>query len=163
MEFFSQPASWTLIAFLIFVGIGLYLKTPSMVIKLLDDQIQKVKKELSDAIDLKEEANSLLAESQRKKEDALKEADHIINSAKEKANIYEETALAKSKEIIKRQEKQSIEKINQAEIQAMMKIRKTIIEQSVNSAEKLISEKISDEKSDQIFTDSLKDLDKLKI
>ena len=163
MEFFSQPASWTLIAFLIFVAIGIYLKVPSMVTKLLDDQIQKVKKELSDAINLKEEANSLLAEYQIKKEDALKEADHIINSAKEKAKIYEKTALAKSEEIIKRQEKQSIEKINQAEIQAMMKIRKTIIEQSVNSAEKLISENISDDKSDKIFTDSLKDLDKLKI
>ena len=163
MEFFSQPTSWTLIAFLIFVGIGIYYKAPSMVTKLLDDQIQKVKKELSDAIDLKEEANSLLAEYQRKKEDALKEADNIINSAKEKAKIYEETALAKSEEIIKRQEKQSIEKISQAKIQAILKIRKTIIEQSVNSAEKLISEKISDEKSDQIFTDSLKDLDKLKI
>ena len=83
--------------------------------------------------------------------------------AKEKAKAYEESALVKSEEIIKRQEAQSIEKINQAEIQAVSKIRKTIIEQSINSAERLVSEKISTEKSDQIFADSLKDLDKLKI
>jgi len=134
-----------------------------MIGKLLDEQIERVKKELSDAIELKEEANALLAEYERKKEDAEKEAEIIIANAKERAKNYEQSALAKSEEIIKRQEAQSIEKINQAEIQAMSKIRKSIIEKSIDSAEKLVSEKISSKKSDQIFTDSLKDLDKLKI
>ena len=163
MDFFSQPASWTLVAFIIFVGIAIYLKVPSLVTKLLDEQIEKVKKELSDAIDLKEEANSLLAEYQRKKEAAEQEAIAIIGAAKERAKAYENSALIKSNEIIKRQEAQSIEKINQAEIQAISRISKTIIEQSIDSAEKLVSEKISSEKSDQIFADSLNDLDKLKI
>tara|TARA_B110000444_G_C18349402_1_gene370971 strand:+ start:50 stop:541 length:492 start_codon:yes stop_codon:yes gene_type:complete len=163
MEFFSQPASWTLVAFIIFICLAIYLKAPSMITKLLDDQIERVKKELSDAIDLKKEANSLLAEYQRKKEAAEQDAIAIIGAAKERAKSYEKLALIKSKEIIKRQEAQSIEKMNQAEIQAMSRISKTIIEQSVNSAEKLVSEKISSEKSDQIFADSLKDLDKLKI
>ena len=163
MDFFSQPTSWTLVAFIIFVGIGLYLKAPKMITNLLDEQIQRVKKELSDAIELKEEANTLLAEYQRKKEDALKEADDIIANAKERAQIYEQAALTKSEEIIKRQEAQSIEKINQAELQAMSKIQQTIVEQSINAAEKLVSEKISVEKSEQIFADSLKDIDKLKI
>ncbi len=67
MEFFSQPASWTLVAFIIFVAIAIYLKAPSMIGKLLDEQIERVKKELSDAIELKEEANALLAEYERKK------------------------------------------------------------------------------------------------
>ena len=163
MEFFSQPASWTLVAFIIFVAIAIYLKAPSMIGKLLDEQIERVKKELSDAIELKEEANTLLAEYERKKEDAEKEAETIIANAKVRAKNYEQSALAKSEEIIKRQEAQSVEKINQAEIQAMSRIRKSIIEKSIDSAEKLVSEKISSKKSDQIFTDSLKDLDKLKI
>ncbi|MBL6840578.1 MAG: ATP F0F1 synthase subunit B [Pelagibacterales bacterium] len=163
MEFFSQPASWTLVAFIIFVAIAIYLKAPSMIGKLLDEQIERVKKELSDAIELKEEANALLAEYERKKEDAEKEAEIIIANAKERAKNYEQSALSKSEEIIKRQEAQSVEKINQAEIQAMSRIRKSIIEKSIDSAEKLVSEKISSKKSDQIFTDSLKDLDKLKI
>ena len=134
-----------------------------MITNLLDEQIQRVKKELSDAIELKEEANTLLAEYQRKKEDALKEAENIIANAKERAQIYEQAALTKSEEIIKRQEAQSIEKINQAELQAMSKIQQTIVEQSINAAEKLVSEKISVEKSEQIFAESLKDIDKLKI
>ena len=58
MEFFSQPASWTLVAFIIFIAIAIYLKVPSMVTKLLDEQIKKVEQELSDAIKLKEEAKT---------------------------------------------------------------------------------------------------------
>ena len=155
MEFFSQPASWTLVAFIIFVAIAIYLKAPSMIGKLLDEQIERVKKELSDAIELKEEANTLLAEYERKKEDAEKEAEIIVANAKERAKNYEQSALAKSEEIIKRQEAQSIEKINQAEIQAMSKIRKSIIEKSIDSAEKLVSEKISSKKSIKIFQERL--------
>ena len=45
----------------------------------------------------------------------------------------------------------------------MSKIQQTIVEQSINAAEKLVSENISVEKSEQIFADSLKDIDKLKI
>jgi F-type H+-transporting ATPase subunit b len=163
MEFFSQPASWTLVAFIIFIAIAIYLKVPSMVTKLLDEQIKKVEQELSDAIKLKEEANSLLAEYQRKKEAAEKEAENIISSAKDRAKAYETIALSKGEEMVRRQEAQSIEKINQAQIQAIARIRETIIEKSIDSAEKLVSKNLSSEKTDKIFTDSLKDLEKLKI
>ena len=65
--------------------------------------------------------------------------------------------------MVRRQEAQSIEKINQAQIQAIARIRETIIEKSIDSAEKLVSKNLSSEKTDKIFTDSLKDLEKLKI
>ena len=65
----------------------------------------------------------------------------IIAAAKERAKAYESSALIKSEEIIKRQEVQSIEKINQAEIQAMSRIRKTRM--TVYDAHRLVSEKIS--------------------
>ena len=93
MEFFSQPASWTLVAFIIFVAIAIYLKAPSMIGKLLDEQIERVKKELSDAIELKEEANTLLAEYERKKEDAEKgktHAENILNVGIKRKKITED-------------------------------------------------------------------------
>ena len=50
-----------------------------MVTKLLDEQISKIKNDLDDARKLKEDANSLLAEYERKIESANKEAENIIN------------------------------------------------------------------------------------
>ena len=106
MDFFYQPASWVFIAFIIFISIAIYLKVPNMVTKLLDEQISKIKNDLDDARKLKEDANSLLAEYERKIESANKEAENIINQAKNNAKSYEESSNKKVEEFISRSEKQ---------------------------------------------------------
>ena len=100
MDFFYQPASWVFIAFIIFISITIYLKVPNMVTKLLDEQISKIKNDLDDARKLKEDANSLLAEYERKIESANKEAENIINQAKNNAKSYEENSNKKVEEFI---------------------------------------------------------------
>ena len=62
-----------------------------MVTKLLDEQISKIKNDLDDARKLKEDANSLLAEYERKIESASKEAENIINQANKNAKLYQVT------------------------------------------------------------------------
>ena len=42
-SFFSDPSSWVLVAFIIFVIIALVIKAPSMITKLLDGEINKIK------------------------------------------------------------------------------------------------------------------------
>ena len=120
MDFFYQPASWVFFAFIIFISIAIYLKVPNMVTKLLDEQISKIKNDLDDARKLKEDANSLLAEYVRKIESANKEAANIINQAKNNAKSYEENSNKKVEEFILRSEKQSIEKIQQAQKSACL-------------------------------------------
>jgi F-type H+-transporting ATPase subunit b len=98
-----------------------------MVTKLLDEQINKIKNDLDDARKLKEDANSLLAEYERKIESANKEAENIINQAKKNSKVYEESSNKKIEEFISRSEKQSIEKIQQAQKSAINKINEEII------------------------------------
>ena len=136
MDFFYQPASWVFIAFIIFISITIYLKVPNMVTKLLDEQISKIKNDLDDARKLKEDANSLLAEYERKIESANKEAENIINQANNNAKSYEESSNKKIEEFISRSEKQSIEKIEQAQKTAIKKINEEIVNKSVEVAEK---------------------------
>ena len=61
-SFFSDPSSWVLVAFIIFVIIALVIKAPSMIAKLLDGEIDKIKSELDNARKLKEEAKNLLSD-----------------------------------------------------------------------------------------------------
>jgi len=89
-SFFSDPSSWVLVAFIIFVIIALVIKAPSMIAKLLDGEIDKIKSELDNARKLKEEANSLLADYERKVQSADEEAKAIIDQAKEIAKNHEE-------------------------------------------------------------------------
>ena len=138
MEFFSQPTSWVFIAFLIFISIIIYLKIPKMVTKLLDEEINRIKNSLDDARKLKEDANSLLAEYERKIDAANKEAEEIINQAQANAKIYEENSNKKIADYILRSEKQSIEKIQQAEKSAINNINEEIINKSIAISENVI-------------------------
>ena len=41
MSFFSDPSSWVLVAFILFVIIALVIKAPAMIANLLDSEIKK--------------------------------------------------------------------------------------------------------------------------
>ena len=162
MDFFYQPSSWVFIAFIIFISITIYLKVPNMVTKLLDEQINKIRNDLDDARKLKEDANSLLAEYERKIESANKEAENIINQAKKNSKVYEENSNKKIEEFISRSEKQSIEKIQQAQKSAINKINEEIINKSVEAAEKIISRNMNDQNNNKLFESSVNQIKKLQ-
>ncbi len=81
---FSTPAFWTLVAFVIFVG--LIGKTVFKgVTKALDDRTDKIRGEINGAEKLREEAQDLLADYQKKQRDAAREVEAIIAPAGEEA------------------------------------------------------------------------------
>ena len=162
-SFFSDPSSWVLVAFIIFIIFALVFKAPSMIAKLLDGEIDKIKSELDNARKLKEEANSLLADYERKVQSADKEAKAIIDQAKEIAKNHEEESKLKAEEFIKRAEQQAIEKISRAEKMAISKVNDEIVNNSVNIAEKIILENINDQSADKLVKQSIDQISKLKV
>ena len=163
MSFFADPASWVLVAFIIFVAVALFVKAPSIVAKMLDSEIEKIKNELDDARKLKEDANSLLAEYERKIESAKEEVKKILAQAEETAKSHELISQNKAEEYIKRAEQQVIEKIDQAEKLAISRIKEEIITNSIDVAEKIVSENITEENSKKLFSQSVQQIKKLKI
>ncbi len=65
---------WATVALVIFLGIMIYVKVPGMITKSLDDRADRIRDELEQARRLREEAQELLAEYQRKRKEAEKEA-----------------------------------------------------------------------------------------
>ena len=41
--------TWVAVAFVLFVGLGIYLKVPAMLAKMLDERADKISKELAEA------------------------------------------------------------------------------------------------------------------
>jgi vacuolar-type H+-ATPase subunit H len=76
---------WALVALIIFLGIVVYMKVPGMIAKSLDDRADKISNELEEARKLREEAQALLAEYQKKRKEAEKEAAEIVEAAKREA------------------------------------------------------------------------------
>ena len=62
-----DPATWIAVAFILFIALGIYLKVPAMLAKMLDERADKISKELAEARKLREEAQALLAEYQKKR------------------------------------------------------------------------------------------------
>ena len=70
MDATSLATMWAAIALLIFLGIMIYIKVPAMVSKSLDERAGRIQKELDEAKRLREEAQALLAEYQKKRKEA---------------------------------------------------------------------------------------------
>ena len=117
-----DPAFWVAIGFVLFavlVGPKLF----KAITGALDERSAKIAAELERAVKLREEAQNLLAQFQRKHRDAMKEADEIITHAKEEAERLAKQAQIDLEATVKRREQLAVQNIAQAEAQAMQERR----------------------------------------
>ncbi|MBU2531864.1 MAG: ATP F0F1 synthase subunit B, partial [Alphaproteobacteria bacterium] len=70
---FATPEFWVAIAFIMFIGVLLYYGVPRLIGKALDDRADAIKKNIDDARKMREEAQALLSEYQRKAAEAENE------------------------------------------------------------------------------------------
>ncbi len=152
---FREPETWVAIAFVLFVGLGIYLKVPAMLAKMLDERADKINKELAGARKLREEAQALLAEYQKKRADAEKDAANIVAQAKVEAEAYGVETRKKLAETIERRTKQAAQKIVQAEAAAIKEVRTTATEAAIAAACRLVGEAVQGAKSGKLIDESI--------
>ena len=143
MGFFATPEFWVAIAFVGFVAVLIYFKAPAMIAKALDERAERIRAELDEAQRLREEAQGLLAEYQRKRRDAEKEADDIIALAREEAERLSKETRAALKETVERRLQATEAKIAQAETQAIDEVRQAAADAALRAAETVISKTMS--------------------
>jgi F-type H+-transporting ATPase subunit b len=139
VELLGDAEFWVAVAFVIFVaGMG-YLGVHKMVAKSLDERADRIKAELDEARKLKDDAAQLLAEYQRKRQEAEGEAQEIIAGAKAEAERLAIEAKTKIEEFVTRRTKMAETKIAQAEAQATADVRSAAAEAAVAAAEKILT------------------------
>lgn len=148
MEF--DNSFWATVALVIFIGLIIYLKVPGMITKLLDDRIAQIEKELEDAKKLREDAQALLAEYERKRIAAENEAEDIITAAKDEADRMAVDAKKSIDELIVRRTKTVEDKIAQAEAQALAEVRARSADVAVEAARSLLQDQMSENGDDMI-------------
>ncbi|MEQ9109785.1 MAG: F0F1 ATP synthase subunit B [Rhodospirillaceae bacterium] len=154
---FSDPSFWVGLAFVLVVG---YLARPiaRSVSASLDGRADKIRTQIEDARKLREEAQALLAEYQRKQRDALSEAENIVAQAKEEANRMKVQAEKDLEHSIARRQSQALERIAQSEAQAIASVRNTAVDVAVAAAEKLITDQMNGDRQAALIDQSIKDL-----
>ena len=91
----EKDATWVAIGFILFILLLVYFKVPGQITKILDNRADKIRSELDEAKKLREEAQSMLADFQKKNKEAEKNAKALIDEAKKLAKNYEKEAKSK--------------------------------------------------------------------
>lgn len=146
---------WVLASFVLFLGLLLYLKLPAKVASALDERAARIAKELDEARRLREEAQALLAEYERKRRDAEKEAEAIIVQAEAEAEAYAHETRRKLAETVERRSRMAEEKIAQAETQAVKEVRAAATDLAIAAAERIIAEEVRGEKAAELVENSI--------
>lgn len=160
VELLGDAEFWVAVAFVIFIaGLG-YLGVHKMVAKSLDERADRIKAELDEARKLKDEAAALLAEYQRKREQAEGEAQAIIAGAKAEADRLAIEAKAKIEEFVARRTKMAETKIAQAEAQATADVRAAAADAAIAAAEKILTAETKGKLAGELIAKGIEDVRK---
>jgi F-type H+-transporting ATPase subunit b len=159
-ELLLDAETWVALAFLVFLGVLGYVGVHRMIGKSLDDRAGRIKAELDEARKLKDEAAALLAQYQRKRQEAEGEAQDIIAGAKAEAERMAAEAKAKIEEFVARRTKMAETKIAQAEAQAAADVRSAAAEAAVAAAEKILSQETKGALAGELIAKGIEDVRK---
>ena len=124
--------------------------------KLLSDNGPSyIASELAEAKRLREEAQALLAEYQKKRVDAECDAVNIIEQAKREAEAFAVEARAKLSETLDRRSRQAEQKIAQAEAQAVKEVRNIATDLAVAAAGHLIGATAKGDAGNRLIDDAI--------
>jgi F-type H+-transporting ATPase subunit b len=155
-----EAETWVAIAFVIFLGLLVYLGAHRRVIDGIDQRKARIQAELDEARRLREEAQALLAEYQRKRNEADREAEAIIASANVEAERLAAEGKARMEDFVTRRTKMAETKIAQAEAQALAEVRSAAADAAVAAAEKILSTAAKGKVADDLVARGIADLRK---
>lgn len=152
---FMEPEVWVAIAFILFVGLVVYLEVPGKVMGLLDSRADAIARELEEARKLRAEAEAVLASYKRRAENTEAEAAAILAQAEREAAAYAQEARAAFDETIARRLSVAEQKIKLEEEKARKQIRAQAAELAIAAAEQLLGEKVTGQVAGNMIDASL--------
>jgi F-type H+-transporting ATPase subunit b len=155
-----EAEAWVAVAFVLFLGILVYVGAHRRVIDGIDQRQARIKAELEEARRLREEAQALLVEYQRKRHDADREAEAIIATANAEAERLAAEGKTRMEDFVARRTKMAETKIAQAEAQALADVRSSAADAAVAAAEKILSTTAKGKIADDLLARGIADLRK---
>lgn len=154
----ADAAFWAMIGLFIFLGLMVYLKVPGLVTGSLDKRAETIRDELEEARKLREEAQALLAEYQRRAREAESEAEDIIDQARREADGITTEARQRMEDYVANRTRQAEQKIAQAEAQAVQEVRAMSADVAVAAAERILTERVQGATATVLISDAIDDI-----
>ena len=158
MQFIYEPEFWVAVSFFIFIGVLVYFGVHMKVASALDARALLIRKELEEARRLREEAEKVLADYQRKLGDVVTEVDNITALATTEAKTLAAETRQSLKEYFDRRIKLAEEKIARAEMEAVREFRSVAVDAAIAAAQNLIAAKLTPDRAKKLVSASIKAL-----
>ena len=155
MEVINTAEFWVAVSFFLFVAGLIYLGLHKKVATALDARAERIATELAEAQRLREEAEQVLAEYQRKEREAANEADAIIKQAGQEAESLAKETRRTIKEQFERRIKLAEDKIGRAETEAIREVRSAAVNAALSAARTLIAEKLTADQAEKLVKDGI--------
>lgn len=137
----QTPEFWVAVGFIVLVVVIAKPAARAMVAG-LDSRAERIRRSLDEATALREEAQHLLAEYQRKQRDATREIDDMLAHARAEAERNSRSAAEALEAALKRREQLAMDKIAQAESDAVQAVRDTAVDIAIAATRKLLTDRL---------------------
>jgi len=151
MQLFMEAHFWVGVAFVVFLAVLVMAGAHKLAWKALGDAGEKVRAQLAEANQLREEAEALLARIQADREASEKLAAEIMANAEEQARRMQAEAQARLAEQIQRRGQLAERRIATAEAQAAAEVKAAAGELAAQMAEQVLAARIAGAKADPLI------------
>ena len=158
IEFLKSPEFWVAVSFVGFIALIVYYRVPKAVSDALDKRADGIRQELEEARRLREEAQGILADYERKQRDAEKEAEEIIELAKRESEALAEETRRTLQESLERRAKLAEQKIARAEEQAVEEVRMKAVDVAIAAARSVIEKKMTPAAAAKLVDQNIREL-----
>ncbi|WCR09425.1 F0F1 ATP synthase subunit B [Paracoccus stylophorae] len=147
-----------LLAFLLFCGIIVYYKVPTILGGMLDKRAEGIRKDLDEARRLREEAQEIYASYERRQRDVKTQADEIVANAKREAEAQAAKAQDDLKISIERRLKGAEEQIASAEKDAVRAVRDRAVRTAIAAASEILAAQVQAGKRSAGIDDAIEEV-----
>lgn len=151
---------WVLTSFVLFVGLICYFRVPWRVLEALDARAAGIGKELQEAMELRQEAQNVLASHRRKQKEAESETEEILAQANREAERLVEETRAQIAAASQRALEMTLARIERAELRASEELRALAVESAIEAVHSILQENITHVSSDASIEESIATLSK---
>jgi F-type H+-transporting ATPase subunit b len=158
MDIFYNTDFTVAISWFLFLGLLAYLGVHKLLGKKLDERADTIREELAEARRLREEAQEVFAEFERKQAEVQGQADEIVAHAKQEAEAAAERAKADLAVSIERRLKAADEQIALAESDAVKEVKDKAVSVAIAAATEVLTAKLGDDKAEGLVDAAIKDV-----
>ena len=155
-----DASAWVSLAMLVLIGIMIWKKVPAVVGKMLDGQIDAIRRNLDEAAALRADAEKLKAEYEAKRAGAEQETAAMLSAARADADALIANARVQADTLVARRTAMAETKIAAAERAATDEVRAIAARAATEAAARLMQDKLDSASRDRLVDQAIGELDR---